>query len=329
MSHISYIKTSSHTLYNLKMYKQQLQRLLALPKVEQKSEAWYEMRRNMITASDFAQALGEGKFGTQRQLIEKKCLPRENETMISKSNPFFKWGIMFEPVACDIYSKMHDTYVHEFGLLKHPVHDFFGASPDGITDDGVMVEIKCPFKRKLTGDIPLQYYYQIQGQLDVCGLQECDYFECTFEIVSSLADMQQQHVDKYRGVLTENNDGSYIYEKTVMPGVSFGDVDKSWDAKKKYWVLKEYNLKRVQKDDQFVNEKMKALSEVWDKIVYYRGNPKAFELEIIRSFDISTERFNNDAPSSVTKTNKRGTGGGGGGGKYKNMMDINEYLFLD
>jgi hypothetical protein len=29
-----------------------------------------------------------------------------------------------------------------------------------------MLEIKCPFRRRITGEVPLQYYYQIQGQLE-------------------------------------------------------------------------------------------------------------------------------------------------------------------
>ena len=47
----------------IKQYKKQLDKLLALPKIEQKTEEWYAIRQNMITASDFAQALGEGTFG--------------------------------------------------------------------------------------------------------------------------------------------------------------------------------------------------------------------------------------------------------------------------
>jgi hypothetical protein len=40
-------------------------------------------------------------------------------------------------------------------------HKFFGASPDGINELGIMVEIKCPFKRKLKKipSIIEQYYY--------------------------------------------------------------------------------------------------------------------------------------------------------------------------
>lgn len=312
MSYISYIKTNTSKLI---MYKTQLQKLHALPKIQQKSEEWYEIRRNMITASDFAQALGHGKFGTQRQLIEKKCLPRENETIMSRSNPFFKWGIMFEPVATDIYSDMYKTHVHEFGLIQHPKYDFFGASPDGITDDGIMLEIKCPFKRKLTGDIPLQYYYQIQGQLDVCELDECDYFECTFEMSEGdIKDFIENGKGKYKGVLSENVDGSYNYEELYPPDCHPTITEK--DPKKKYWILKEYNLKRVEKDVDFVNKKLQELKGVWDKIVFYRNNPKAFELEIVRSVDISTERYNsNRSPLSKTKVTQ--------------LLSTSEYMFLD
>ena len=58
----------------LMLNKQKVQELLELPLVEQKSEQWYEMRRNLITASDFAQALGQGKFGTQAEIFKKKVL---------------------------------------------------------------------------------------------------------------------------------------------------------------------------------------------------------------------------------------------------------------
>jgi hypothetical protein len=32
--------------------------------------------------------------------------------------------------------------------MKNSEYEFFGASPDGISEVGVMVEIKCPYKRK-------------------------------------------------------------------------------------------------------------------------------------------------------------------------------------
>ena len=168
----------SSYIHNIKKDIKKVQNLRKLPKIQQRTMCWYEMRNRLITASDMAQALGHGKFGTVKDFIKKKCGYQEEK--INFDSPPLKWGIMYEDVAAQIYSHRHNVEVYEFGLLTHPKIPFFGASPDGISDLGVMLEIKCPFKRNIDGTIPLQYYYQIQGQLDVCDLNCCGYLECKF-----------------------------------------------------------------------------------------------------------------------------------------------------
>jgi putative phage-type endonuclease len=162
-----------------------LDRLLLDPGIPQRTPAWYAARGTMITASDFGQALGISKFGTRRDFLEKKCghaPPKPFDATI----PPLRWGVMFEPVACALYSALNvNAQVHEFGLLRHPSLDFLGASPDGVTEDGVMLEIKCPWRRRIDGTVPQQYYLQIQGQLAVTGLRECDYFEVEFDQLRS------------------------------------------------------------------------------------------------------------------------------------------------
>lgn len=266
-------------------YKSQLQKLLRIPKIEQKTPEWYNARNNLITASDFAQALGEGKFGTQRQLIEKKvCISDEFKPV---KNIFFEWGNLFEPVACSVYSYLNGGIrVHEFGLIKHPFHDFFGASPDGITEDGIMLEIKCPFKRKISGEIPLQYYYQIQGQLDVCGLEECDYFECEFAKYTNYEEYAKMYEKgKYTGIIKEGIDKSYTYgpvREVICKPDEVGTI---------YWVLQKYHMKRVYKDEAFVNAKLTELKTVWDRILFYRQNPDIFQIEIKRKVAFETQLF--------------------------------------
>jgi len=69
--------------------KQKLQKLLDLPKMEQRTPVWYEARQTMITASDFAQALGKGKFGTQKQFFQKKCgYEKDSFVSIILQDPF-------------------------------------------------------------------------------------------------------------------------------------------------------------------------------------------------------------------------------------------------
>lgn len=298
LNHVEGLATKSELQARLKSiikYQKQLKKLMHLPQVEQKTEPWYKMRQNMITASDFAQALGEGKFGTTRQLIQKKCEPA-NESAASWNNTIMRWGNMFEDVAVSIYEAMSEVDVHEFGLLQHPARSYFGASPDGISDMGIMLEIKCPFKRKITGEIPMQYYYQIQGQLDVCGLNECDYFECDFEQLEGLEHFLSLKEATYKGVIIEKPENKFLYSPLHRTDEyhinAFISQNSTNDDKLVFWQLRQYNKKRVIRDEVFVKEKLDQLEEVWNKIVYYRANPDKYVLEVKNSIEIETEKYN-------------------------------------
>lgn len=287
--------------------KKTVKKLQKLPIIEQKSEEWYKVRNDLITASDFAQALGKGKFGTSDQILKKKVQPSA-EDAFSGGNIFFAWGNMFEPVANDIYSKLHhNVTVHEFGLLKHPKLDFFGASPDGISDVGVMLEIKCPYKRKIESgqEVPTQYYYQIQGQLEVCGLKECDYFECQFQMYNNKETFVNQYTDNsVKGAIivyfNEQGNKAYKYSPLVMGQYTNSTNEVTQEAfeawmdenlteeciEVKYWYLQTFNLQRVSLDKAFVDEKLKELGEFWKRVVFYRQNPDRFQLEVLKQFSI-------------------------------------------
>jgi putative phage-type endonuclease len=286
----------------IKINRKIVKALLELPKIEQKSEIWYKTRENLITASDFAQALGEGKFGNQADIYRKKVKP-SSESNASFSNPFFKWGNMFESVANDIYSLMHSNVtIYEFGLLPHKELSFFGASPDGISEHGIMLEIKCPYKRKIQfGDaVPKQYYYQIQGQLEVCGLNDCDYFECQFHLYASMGEFVAnfEHTT-YKGVIIEylsplDKTTSYKYSKVFVGTQTPLSDAQAWIEENtkedfvdiKLWYLGNHNLQRVRLDKTFVDNKLLELKAVWDKIIYYRNNLDKFEIEVEKRIDI-------------------------------------------
>ena len=277
--------------------KQKLQRLLDLPKMEQRTPIWYEARQTMITASDFAQALGKGKFGTQKQFFQKKCGYEKDSFDMFKAA--LCWGVMFESVAADAYAYYNKCKLYEFGLLRHPTLDWVGASPDGINENGVMLEIKCPFKRKITGEIPSQYYYQMQGQLDVCDLDECDYLECEFleyenerEFVKHFADNNHP-----KGVVIElhQTDSSSNSKYVYSPFDLHADRDNTIDwlhrylaqrdmsdvAKVHYWQLFTYSVSRVYRDEQFLaNDVYPDLKLVWEKVVAYKRDKDLYDLDI-------------------------------------------------
>lgn len=157
--------------------REQFKNLRIQPVVVQLSQEWFELRKGMCTASDIAPIIGEGKYSTRNDIIKKKC---------GKGKPFTgnsatRHGQRYEDVAIGIYeSRRGFIKVHEFGLLPHPTVSCLGASPDGITKAGVMVEIKCPPRRKINGKPPHGYWCQMQTQMEVCNLMVCDFFEALF-----------------------------------------------------------------------------------------------------------------------------------------------------
>ena len=172
-----------------------------VPQPEQKSQAWFDMRNNFITASAGAQAIGESKYEKPIELIKQK---------IGLGKPFGEnfnvhHGKKFEKIAILIYENIYNNKVGEFGLVPHmgskeqEVVPFLGASPDGIctctTLDGKfspmvgrMLEIKCVTSRIINteGDedgviTPHYYWVQVQLQLECCNLEECDFWQCKLE----------------------------------------------------------------------------------------------------------------------------------------------------
>lgn len=162
---------------------------------EQLSQDWFDMRHNMITASNVGAIIGYCKYQKPKDIILKKC-----GLSSFKGNKFTFHGQMYEPIATSIYESRFKTTVIEFGLIQHETLPIIGASPDGITTQGIMIEIKCPYTRKLNGNImdkaTLGYYAQIQTQLEVCDLEECHFWECAFDVYG-YKDLSEYNNDKY------------------------------------------------------------------------------------------------------------------------------------
>lgn len=291
----------------IKSNKKILENLKKIPQMKQRSEEWYNARKNMITASDMAQALNEGKFGNQKELMIKKINNLRNIKEEKKSIEYIaplQWGIKYEDVACSIYESKNNTKIIEFGLLKHYNKDitYFGASPDGISELGVMLEIKCPYKREINGVIPNQYYYQIQGQLDVCNLEECDYLECKFveykteedfmndkiketlnlDNINSLNENKREkgiiicykNIDEtkmeYKYLYSNLNDSEEEMIRWKKNKIMNFDIDTDYEIN--YWKLDRYEVQRVKRDKKFIKEKLDQINLLWKKIEYYSNS---------------------------------------------------------
>jgi putative phage-type endonuclease len=138
---------------------------------DQRSDEWFKLRNNLLTASDLAAALRMNFFKTPEMLTIEKCGYKKKDN----GNENTQRGIRLEPIVRDRYDALKKSKTHEFGLLVHPVHTWLGGSPDGVTEDGILIEIKCP--KKLSPKIPDYYYPQVQLLMEIMDLEDCDFVQ--------------------------------------------------------------------------------------------------------------------------------------------------------
>ena len=131
------------------------------------------MRHNMITASDVATALNVNKYETPNRLIKKKLnLQNSNSCSIATCH-----GNKYEDEARLLFSKRYNLETWEIGLFQHPEYAWLGGSPDGIAENGYLIEIKCPLTREITHSIPEWYYPQVQICMEILNRPACYFIQ--------------------------------------------------------------------------------------------------------------------------------------------------------
>ena len=147
--------------------------------VEQRTDAWFQYRKNRVTASNFSAANKNNPYCSRRKLIQRILYPEPI------SNPACEWGTRHEKDAVDVFTQYLHTHIDEDakitfpGLIVSLQYPFLGVSPDGLVShvnaSGERVlfglEIKCPFRKKIYPSIPRYYYDQIQGTMGLLGLK--------------------------------------------------------------------------------------------------------------------------------------------------------------
>ena len=126
----------------------------------------------MITASDVASAIGESRYESPDAFVKKKVLKTK-----WAGNAATEHGTLLEPLVRDLYDQRTGRKSHEIGLVQHRDYPWLGASPDGVTEDGLLIEIKCPLTRKIEAKVPKHYLPQVQLQLEITDLEECDFIQ--------------------------------------------------------------------------------------------------------------------------------------------------------
>lgn len=241
-----------NTTNNINIYKQVL-KLLSQKKIKQRTNQWYKERYNLLTASNVSAVIDKNPYLSKQKLFEKKtekfCL--SDAKKLGKNNVAINWGIKYEPIAQQIYQKMcnNNTKLYEFGIIKHPLYEWLGASPDGIISNGKMLEIKCVWKRIISDKILDYIWIQMQVQMEVCNLHTCDLFECKFLEYETKKDYLADNTTKWKGQL-------------------------KYSGKNIYWKLDNYSIKTVERDKRWFSKTRPILEQFWNNVLKQRNKRK-------------------------------------------------------
>lgn len=110
---------------------------------------WLELRRNLLTASNFGKVIKRRKNHSCRNMVKNMLYPKSLDNVSS-----IQHGRQHEAVALEQLSNLKGIEITKCGLFIDEIHSFLGATPDGIAGD-MVVEVKCPIAPFKTGDIEL------------------------------------------------------------------------------------------------------------------------------------------------------------------------------
>jgi len=176
--------------------KDKLKFLKSIIQHEQRSPEWFEQRKDKLTSSDAATALGINPYQKPVELLFKKC----GAGKPFEGNVATLHGQKFEDVAIDYYGKAMGKVNHEFGLIdfnavvrpddnhskiNYPDGVYWMAgSTDGIAEDVreledlIVLEVKCPYRRKIVhGTCPHYYLPQVQLNMAILNIEKADFIE--------------------------------------------------------------------------------------------------------------------------------------------------------
>ena len=285
------------------------------PQPEQRTEAWYKQRQTRITASEAASCLYKSQavcepyvkqfnltnfkykehealnpYESKEDYIIKKCSSYYGVNNF-KDTVYTLWGKKYEEVANTLYARLYNTKVHEFGLINHGRLKWLAASPDGITENGVMLEIKCPKSRKIDPAAPPLYYWiQVQIQLEVCDLEHCDFLECEIEELCDEETFLAKEIigNQAKGLVLKveptQTEPKYLYppvnvvtaEDYINWKIHVMQSNPDTQLTPTYYFVSKYNVIRIERSREWFAAVRNDIKKTWELITRLQANESDF-----------------------------------------------------
>lgn len=142
----------------------------------QRTPDWEFERAGLLTASDFAAAMGISPFKSRLRLWDELT----GRSAGFQGNAASDWGTLHEESAIEHYEAKTGMFVDPVGLIKHPQISYLGGSPDGLVGEEGIIEAKCPYWAGVHMEVPEYYLPQIHGNMAITGRRWCDFISSKF-----------------------------------------------------------------------------------------------------------------------------------------------------
>lgn len=155
--------------------------------MEQRTEEWLAARLGKVTASRTKDVMAKGRgkepSATRKNYMMELLCERLTGTQQGADlsrNLVVQRGVELEPIARSAYEIDKGVMTLETGLILHPQIDGFGASPDGLSGNAGLLEIKCPntathVATLQSGRHDSQYEWQMLAQMACTSREWVDF----------------------------------------------------------------------------------------------------------------------------------------------------------
>lgn len=270
--------------YSVAVEYEQTYSLMQRPQTTQRTADWYLEFKRCLTASELFKV-----FGSVRErgiLVMQKAglielASRSSSSIVLRQNMSpFDWGICFEPVVKQILESHWQAIIQDVGRFVHLKESRLAASPDGLIMRSVktpemgghLLEIKCPKSRVIGLKIPMEYFYQMQHQLEVTGVRACEYVEAKFDFIDKTTFNKTESKAWFGNVAVVGSfnesyadwlPSKYVYgplgDLNWIPDLGLNEKTMEINS----WACEKIHHERVHRDEAWFASLMPKIEEFW------------------------------------------------------------------
>lgn len=239
-------------------------------------------RMNGWGSSEMSSLMERNPFKSFKRCVAEKAFLDDSDF----NNECMAHGKKYEDVVTAYIERKYKSTVHKTTCVfsdipdwlveMHGKHNIMFDSSDGqmiLNGEPIVLEIKCPFRRRIGHRVPTYYMDQIQNHLFNTGFSKCMFVDCS---IGQTAEFMDTYEDRSGLVGVSPTKG------TIMPKTWPFDcpdweekaraeiVKQAPDAKIEWWCIHDISILMEEPNPRWIIEVYPRLVNFWEIVLKYR-----------------------------------------------------------